>query len=116
MQGSDTLLIANIASPHSAANIRANPNVCVSMIDILVQKGVQMYGKAVVVRRSADDDFDKLAAPLFELTEGKFPFSTLFKVSIERVNEILAPSYRLFPETREADQVEEAKKIYSMGL
>ncbi len=114
MQGSDLLLIANIASPQSAANIRSNPKVCVSMIDILVQKGVQMYGHATVVQRSSDTEFDQLAAPLIELTQGKFPFSTLFKVNIERVNEILAPSYRLFPETQEADQVAEARQVYRL--
>ncbi|MFK5037181.1 pyridoxamine 5'-phosphate oxidase family protein, partial [Klebsiella pneumoniae] len=29
-----TLLIANIASPNSIANINENPNVCVSFVDI----------------------------------------------------------------------------------
>ena len=37
----DRVIIANIASPQSIKNIEQNPNICVSFIDILVQKGYQ---------------------------------------------------------------------------
>ena len=37
--GDDHLLIANIASPESVKNIRGNPHVCVSFVDVFVQKG-----------------------------------------------------------------------------
>lgn len=43
------LLIANIASPQSVKNIRANPQVCVSGVNIWTQKGLQCKGKAVVI-------------------------------------------------------------------
>lgn len=35
-----TLLIAQIASPRRIANIRKNPNVCLSFVDIFVQKDI----------------------------------------------------------------------------
>ena len=40
--GAEFLLIANIASPSSVRNIAANPLVCVSFIDIFVQKGFKV--------------------------------------------------------------------------
>lgn len=49
----DTIIIANIASPQSVRNIHENENVCVSFIDILVQKGYQIKGKAEIITSSA---------------------------------------------------------------
>ena len=40
------VLIANVASPTSVRNIRENPRVCVSFIDIFVQKGYKLQGIA----------------------------------------------------------------------
>jgi predicted pyridoxine 5'-phosphate oxidase superfamily flavin-nucleotide-binding protein len=37
--GEDLILIANIASPESEKNIRSWPEVCVSFVDVFVQKG-----------------------------------------------------------------------------
>lgn len=45
------LVIANIASPASAQNIEANPLVCVSFVDVFVQKGFKVSGEARNVRK-----------------------------------------------------------------
>jgi predicted pyridoxine 5'-phosphate oxidase superfamily flavin-nucleotide-binding protein len=37
--GDDHLLIAHLASPGSVRNLRARPEVCVSFVDVFVQKG-----------------------------------------------------------------------------
>ncbi len=112
-KGVDTLLIANIASPKSAANVRANPNVCVSFIDILVQKGFQITGSATLVE-SSTPDFESLAEPLLKIAGPRFPFSSLFKVTATRIKPILAPSYTLYPETTEQQQIESAKRRYGL--
>ncbi len=109
--GDSTLLIANIASPQSAANIHQNPAVSVAMIDILVQKGFQLYGSAQVIAE-ADADFFELSKPLLEITKGNFPFASLFKISVSRTKPIIAPRYLLYPETTEADQIADAKRTY----
>lgn len=109
----DQILIANIASPQSLRNIRQNPRVCVSVLDILVQKGWQLKGKAVAVNRKAPE-FAALAAPLEAMTAGKFPFQTLFAIQVDQVKPIIAPRYRLYPETTEADQIAAAKKAYGL--
>jgi len=43
------LLIANIASPNSIQNIRVNNKVCVSFVDVFVQKGFKIKGIARII-------------------------------------------------------------------
>ena len=50
------LLIANIASPGNRANVRRHSAVCVSFVDVLVQKGFKSKGIATVVE-STDSAF-----------------------------------------------------------
>lgn len=107
----DTIIIANIASPQSLRNIKQNPNVCVSFIDILVQKGFQLKGKATILTK-LDYDFSAMEAELLKLTEGKFPFLEIIKIDINSSKPIIAPKYLLYPETTEAEQIESAKKAY----
>lgn len=111
--GEEYLLIANIASPGSLRNIQENPAVCVSFIDILVQKGAQVKGTATIVFQD-DPAFEDLAQGLKQLTGGKFPFTSLFKIRIESIKPIISPRYRLLPETTEAAQVASAKKTYGL--
>lgn len=110
----DLIVIANIKSPNSASNITTNSNVCVAFLDILVQKGFQVSGTAQLVKKT-DSEFERLAAPLLEMTEGKFPFATLFKVTPSTVKPIIAPRYVLYPETTEADQIRSALETYGIG-
>ena len=109
--GIDEIIIANIASPQTVRNIKQNENVCISFIDILVQKGFQIKGKAEIIEKS-DSDFLKREKALTEMTGGKFPFATITKITIEQIKPIIAPKYILFPETTETEQVESAKTTY----
>ncbi|TXG37345.1 pyridoxamine 5'-phosphate oxidase family protein [Seonamhaeicola maritimus] len=106
-----TIIIANVASPQTAKNIKDNPKICLSFIDVLVQKGYQLKGKTKVVPKS-DAEFESLEKPLLEITEGKFPFASIFKITVESAKPIIAPRYILYPETTEEAQIESAKKSY----
>lgn len=103
--------MANIASPQTVKNIRQNENVCVSFIDILVQKGFQLKGKAKIVEKS-DPEFHEMENILTTMTGGKFPFRTITKISVQQTKPIIAPKYILYPETTEKQQIESAKKAY----
>lgn len=107
------IIIANIASPQTLKNIRQNPKVCVSFIDVFVQKGYQIKGNATIVKRS-DAGFDAMEAPLLKITEGKFPFSTITAILVEEVKPITAPKYILYPGTTEQQQIESAMKTYGV--
>ncbi|KAA3613112.1 MAG: pyridoxamine 5'-phosphate oxidase family protein [Calditrichaeota bacterium] len=109
--GTDEIIIANIASPQTVKNIIQNENVCVSFIDILVQKGFQIKGKAEIIKKS-NPLFLKREKVLSEMTGGKFPFASITKITIEEVNPIIAPKYILYPETTESEQIESAKQAY----
>ena len=81
-----------------------------SFVDILVQKGFQVKGKAKIIGKS-DSDFLEMKRILTEMTGGYFPFSTITEITVEQVRPILAPKYLLYPETSEKEQIESAKKL-----
>jgi len=110
---SNCIIIANIASPQSIKNIRENKQVCVSFIDILVQKGFQLKGIADVID-SSDDCFAEMERKLTKMTEGKFPFKTIIKIAVEQAKPIIAPKYVLYPETTEKEQIESARRTYGI--
>lgn len=107
------LIIANIASPKSVKNIKANPNVCISFIDILVQKGYKLVGKAKIVKKS-DVIYEREVKKLKLMAGDAFPISALIKIKITKTAPILAPSYLLYPDTKESDQIEGALKTYKI--
>lgn len=111
--GEEVIIIANIASPQTVKNIKENPNVCISFIDVLVQKGLQIKGSAEIVKKGGTT-YEAMENELLKITQGKFPFSSITKITIETVKPIIAPKYILYPETTEESQIESAKKSYNM--
>ena len=109
----DRIIVANIASPQTVRNIKQNKNVCVSFIDILVQKGFQVKGKAKIIKKT-DSEFLEMERILTEMTGGIIPFATITEITIGQVKPIIAPKYILFPETTEKEQIESAKKMYGI--
>lgn len=109
--GTHKLIVANIASPQTVKNIKQNQNVCVSFIDILVQKGFQLKGKAKIIGKT-DSEFSAMEKVLIEMTKGIIPFATITVITIGQIKPIIAPKYILFPETTEYEQIESAKKMY----
>ncbi len=107
------IIIANIASPQTVKNIKANPKVCISFIDILVQKGFQLKGIAEIVTKE-NQDYEEMNKILLKMTGDKFPFASITRIKVQQVKPILAPSYLLFPDTNESDQIENAKKQYGL--
>ena len=107
----DKIIVANIASPQTVRNIKQNENVCVSFIDILVQKGFQVKGKATIIGKT-DSRFLEMKRILTKMTGGTIPFATITEITIEQIKPIIAPKYVLYPETTEKEQIESAKKLY----
>ena len=111
--GETKLLIANIASPQSLRNIQENEQVCLSFIDIFIQKGYQLKGKGRIIKKS-EQDFGELVAPLVKLVGDRFPIPSLTEVTICSVKPIIAPSYFLYPEIREEEQTSIAMRSYNV--
>lgn len=111
--GPDAIIIANIASPQTVRNIRNNPQACASFIDILIQKGFQMKGKAEIIGKD-HPDFAKMHEALSGLASDQFPFGTVTRLTVEKIKPIVAPRYVLYPDTTEEAQVERARKTYGL--
>lgn len=111
--GADTLLIANIASPQTVRNLGANPQVCVSFIDVFAQRGYKLRGVAEMVR-PADPQHSQFLAPLRQITKDAFPIRGIIKVNVTAAEPIIAPSYRLIAGTTEQSQVAAAMRAYGV--
>ncbi|MCA9292233.1 MAG: pyridoxamine 5'-phosphate oxidase family protein [Phycisphaerales bacterium] len=109
----DSIVIANIASPRSARNIREHGRACVSFVNVFTQRGYQIRGAAQELR-AGDDGFAEIEAVLLGMTQGQFPFKSVFRVIAQEVSEIIAPRYRLYPETTEQEQIESAMISYGV--
>jgi len=111
--GDAELLIANIASPVSARNVLTNPHVCVSFVDVFVQKGFKLKGTATVITPS-HEDFPLVESPLLTITQGTFPIQSIFKIHVSDIQPIIAPSYWLFPAITEETQIQSAMQTYGV--
>lgn len=110
------VVVANIASPVTARNIAQQPKVCLSFVDVLVQKGFKLLGTARAVLPD-DADYRKWAAPLLAMTGDRFAVRSVLLISVQSAQPIEAPSYWLYPETTtEASQVEAAQRTYGVVL
>lgn len=108
------VVVAHIASPVSARNIVQQPQVCLSFVDVFVQKGFKLLGTAHEV--CADDPaFAVWAAPLLAMVGHRFVIRSVLVIRVTSVAAIVAPSYRFFPdETSEASQIEAAMRTYGV--
>lgn len=108
------IVIANVASPGSARNVKSNPKVCVAFLDIFRQKGLQLKGDAVLLT-SKDAQYQDYAGPLNDMSGGRYPFNSVFLVDISQKKNILAPSYILYPdESTEQSRIEDAVNSYKV--
>jgi predicted pyridoxine 5'-phosphate oxidase superfamily flavin-nucleotide-binding protein len=108
------VVVANIASPLSVRNIGQHPQVCLSFVDVFVQKGFKLLGTAREVR-AADPEFATWAKPLLAMVGQRFVIHSVLVIRVTSVAPIVAPSYRFYPdETTEASQVESAMRAYKV--
>ena len=108
------VVVAHIASPVSARNIAQQPQVCLSFVDVFVQKGFKLKGTAQVVR--ADDPaFARWAQPLLAMVGERFVIQSVLVIRVTAVAPIVAPSYRFYAdETTEQAQVAAAMRTYGV--
>ena len=108
------VVVAHIASPVSAHNIAVQPQVCLSFVDVFVQKGFKLKGTARNVHVN-DPEYAHWAAPLLAQVGQRFVIQSLLLIRVTSVAPIVAPSYRFYPdETTEASQVLSALQTYGV--
>lgn len=109
----DQLLIANIASPKSVANIALQPAVCVSMVDVFEQKGVKLGGTARLLPNS-DVSFEDVARPLLDLAGPDFPIRHAIIIDVHTAKPIIAPSHTLRRDLSDEDRRQSAYEAYGV--
>jgi uncharacterized protein len=114
-EGDNHVLIAHVASPKSVRNIRANPNVCLSFVEIFEQRGFKLTGQARVIEPS-DPIYAERVRPLERIATARFPIQAMIDVTVQHVAPILAPRYRLYADTTAEAQIERAVKTYNRIL
>jgi predicted pyridoxine 5'-phosphate oxidase superfamily flavin-nucleotide-binding protein len=108
------VVVAHIASPVSARNIAQHPQVCLSFIDVFVQKGFKLLGRAREVLAD-DPEFATWAKPLLAMVGQRFVIHSVLVIRVTSVAPIVAPSYRFYPdETTEASQVVSGMRAYKV--
>lgn len=108
------VVVANIASPMSVRNIAHQPQVCLSFVDVFVQKGFKLVGTAHEVQVE-NPAFAAWAAPLLAMVGQRFVIHSVLVIRVTSVGAIVAPSYRFLPnETSEASQIEAAMRTYGV--
>jgi len=110
----DEIVIANIASPKSAKNITENNKVSLSFIDVFVQKGYKILGEATLINRK-DADFKIWSKKLKQMAGDDFPFVQVIRIKVLQSEPIIAPRYKLFPDTTEKQQIESALETYKVS-
>lgn len=112
--GADHLLIANIASPNSVRNIEINPAVCISFVHVFKQKGFKLKGVASILQ-PGDPAYAEKHRPLYAIAGERFPIQSIIQIRVTNAQRILAPSYRLYPDTTEAGQIADAMETYGVS-
>jgi uncharacterized protein len=108
------VVVANIASPVTARNIAQQAQVCLSFVDVFVQKGFKLTGLAREVHANSPE-FAKWAPPLQAMVGQRFTIHSVLVIEVQSAAAIVAPSYLFYPEdTTEASQVEAAMRTYGV--
>ena len=109
--GDGRILIAHIASPQTLRNIEYNARVCVSFVNVFTQKGHKVKGTATISRES-DTDNQRQWSLLADLVGNQFKILAVIAVRPTEIDEIIAPSYRVFPNTTIEDMIQQSLKAY----
>lgn len=111
--GDDRIVVADIASSNTVANLRAHPTACVSFIDVFRQRGFKIVGTATIIAPD-EKDFAVVGAELLRMAGADFPIRHVISIKVERISRIWAPSYRLFPDRTEEDRMQSAYDTYGV--
>ena len=112
--GHGRILVAHIASPQSVRNIQHDPRVCLSFINVFIQKGHKIRGNARVLTEN-DDSYHEQKSRLEGLVGNRFSILAVIEVQPTSVEPIIAPSYRIFPNTSEHEMISESLATYKVA-
>lgn len=87
----DHLIFADIRSPRTVANLRANPAIEVNVVDPLVRKGYRFKGTGVVIAPD-DSRFEKCVA-FYRAIGVTSVIRSVVLIAVERALPVVSPAY-----------------------
>ena len=111
--GNGRIIVAHIASPQTVRNIESNPRVCLSFIDVFAQKGHKVRGMAKILRES-HERYPEQKSNLVQIIGETFRILAVIEVEPTEIEEIIAPSYRMFPDTTTSMLVQQSLATYKV--
>lgn len=87
-----TLAFAEIRSPGTLRNLKANPGVEVNFVDPFIRKGYRFAGAATIVERGAHG-FDDLRGAFADYGDLVSRMRALVRISVARALPITSPAY-----------------------
>ena len=107
------ILVANIASPETVRNIRHSCKVCLSFVNVFIQKGYKITGDARILTEG-DAGYAEGLAKLVSKIGDTFSILSIIEIQPSQVDPIVAPSYRIFPDSTEVDRIGESLDSYAV--
>jgi hypothetical protein len=86
----DHLIFADICSPRTVANLRANPAVEVNVVDQFARRGYRFKGTGTVLKDGPA--FDEAIA-FFRARGSTSPIRSVVLIAVERALPVLSPAY-----------------------
>ena len=85
-----TLAFADIRSPQTSRNLKANPRIEVNFVDVFVRKGFRCSGKARLIQRG-EAGFE----PILQKLRSSFAdrVRTVVVVTVEKATSLTSPAY-----------------------
>lgn len=87
----DHLLFADIASPVTVRNLKANPYVEVNVVDPFLRRGYRFKGRAEVLE--SGPEFSSVAEELWSREGRQYPVNAVVKILVEEAFPVLSPAY-----------------------
>ena len=88
----DHLCFANMASPHTVANLKRNPAIEINVVDVFLRRGYRFKGTATL-KPPGNQEFDFVAEPFWTENGRHFPIAEIVKIRVTRALPILSPAY-----------------------
>ncbi len=83
---------ADIASPNTVRNLKANPAIEVNAIDIFMRCGYRFRGTATL-EPPGSEIFAKIAEPFWSENGRDFPIHGVVNIAVEKALPVLSPAY-----------------------
>ena len=88
----DRIGFADIASPNTVRNLKANPAIEVNAIDIFMRRGYRFRGTATL-EPPGSEIFAKIAEPFWDENGRDFPIHGVVAIAVEKALPVLSPAY-----------------------